>query len=70
MGHLQTANLHEYDIDYLEALLNDKQDPIHELEDAAYQAGYGPLAPCTFSITQRAQRKDCREYYRIMISFP
>lgn len=57
-------NLGEYDVVYLDALINKKSDVIKEKEEEAMAQGYRPLKPCTFSIEARAAREFCGELLR------
>ena len=54
-------NLDEYDIGYLEALLENDVEKIYLHEMRAKAAGYGPLAPCNFVAAPREQKTLCRE---------
>ncbi|KAF8592569.1 hypothetical protein K439DRAFT_1324584 [Ramaria rubella] len=45
-AHLILHNLNEFDIHYLQALLNNDLSMICSYKEAAFLDGYGPLAPC------------------------
>ncbi|KAF8587967.1 hypothetical protein K439DRAFT_1652094 [Ramaria rubella] len=45
-AHLILCNLNEFNIPYLQVLLNNDLSMIHSYEEAAFLDGYGPLAPC------------------------
>lgn len=60
--HFLLLNLHEFDIDYLEALINNDSAIINQKEEAAKALGYGPRVPCTFEAEIRQTCQFCREY--------
>lgn len=60
-AHLELRNLQEYDLKYLVALFKNNLPIIQELESAAQKAGYGPLAPCSFTASPSQQQQFCRE---------
>ncbi|KAF7374227.1 hypothetical protein MSAN_00305500 [Mycena sanguinolenta] len=60
-AHLILRTLDEFDITYLQALLENDTTVIHEREELARQFGYGPLAPCELSASPSAQKQLCHE---------
>ncbi|KAF8583185.1 hypothetical protein K439DRAFT_1507081, partial [Ramaria rubella] len=63
-AHLVLRNLNEFDITYLEALLNGDLDIILHYEKAAQRDGYGPLAPCNSVAAPREQKALCPIWHR------
>lgn len=60
-AHLVLRSLHEYDLEYLQALLDDNSLKIAAFEELALSNGYGPLAPCFNSASNRTQAEFCRK---------
>ena len=60
-AHLILRNLGEFNIEYLQALLQNDSDSIKAHEEAARREGYGPLAPCRFIAATREQKMLCRQ---------
>jgi len=60
-------NLNDFNIDYLQALFHDDRASINFHEEAAAEAGYGPLAPCKFVGVPREQKEFCRELFTRII---
>ncbi|KAF8572617.1 hypothetical protein K439DRAFT_1665995 [Ramaria rubella] len=63
-AHLVLHNVNEFDITYLEALLNGDLDIILHYEKAAQRDGYGPLAPCNSVAAPREQKALCPIWHR------
>jgi hypothetical protein len=62
-SHFVMWNLNEYDIQYLQALLENNVEGIYKFEHVAFQQGYGPLFPCTFTAARREQKQFCCKLY-------
>ena len=69
-AHLILRNLNEYDIAYLEALLDKDTEKIHVHESRAKASGYGPLAHCNFVAAPREQKTLCREWLIWSLAVP
>ena len=62
-AHLILRNLNEFDLDYLQALIENNKRTIWTHEEAARKQGYGPLAPCNFFAAFREQKTLCRKLW-------
>ena len=70
-AHLKLRNLKEFDIDYLEALLNENGEKIKFHEALAQSRGYGPLLPCSYFTSMRDQKMLCRKcHFHILLFMP
>lgn len=52
-------DLHNVNIEYLQALIDDDDKIIAKFEERARERGYGPLAPCTWIGEIRQTREMC-----------
>lgn len=50
-----------YDLNYLDAYVNEDTDEIDHIEAAALAVGYGPLATCTMVVNSSAQQINCHK---------
>lgn len=64
-AHLVLHNLQEYDIPYLQALLEDNQQQVHVFKTHAKSFGYGPLVPCSFAASPVEQKQLCRKCFSL-----
>ncbi|KAJ7122259.1 hypothetical protein C8R44DRAFT_622063 [Mycena epipterygia] len=48
-----------YDLRYIKAILNEDEDEVKQIEDAAFALGYGPLVECTTVTNVTSQRAFC-----------
>ncbi|KAF8576627.1 hypothetical protein K439DRAFT_1655220 [Ramaria rubella] len=60
-AHLILCNLNEFNIEYLQALLQNDAESVAKHEINAKQAGYGPLASCNFVAAPHEQKTLCHE---------
>ncbi|KAF8547224.1 hypothetical protein OG21DRAFT_1425240 [Imleria badia] len=58
-AHFILYDLQEYDINYLQALLEDNKTIIAQHETAAMQQGYGPLVSCTYVACSSQHTQHC-----------
>ncbi|KAJ8468567.1 hypothetical protein ONZ45_g17202 [Pleurotus djamor] len=63
-SHLCIRDLNEYNIDYLNALLNDDVGKISHFETGAKAAGFGPLVACSFRASCVEQKQLCPYWHR------
>ncbi|KAF8590817.1 hypothetical protein K439DRAFT_1657169 [Ramaria rubella] len=63
-AHLILRNLNEFDMEYLQALLENDAETVATHEINAKNAGYGPLAPCNFVAAPREQKTLCPIWHR------
>ncbi|KAF8589348.1 hypothetical protein K439DRAFT_1612787 [Ramaria rubella] len=63
-AHLILRNLNEFDIPYLQALLNNDLSMICSYKEAAFLDSYGPLAPCHSVAAPREQKELCPTWHR------
>ncbi|KAF8583771.1 hypothetical protein K439DRAFT_1647130 [Ramaria rubella] len=66
--HLILHNLDDFDILYLQALLNNDWPMIQRYEEAAWIEGYGPLAACMTVAAPREQKGLCHEIIDIILA--
>jgi hypothetical protein len=59
-----------YDLNYLEAHLNEDSEEIDRIEEYAKVLGFGPLVECTTTSNFSEQKVFCREYISITLSEP
>lgn len=62
-AHFILYDLQEYDVDYLQALLENNKTIIAQYKIAAKQQEYGPLVPCNFVASSSHHMQHCHEYY-------
>ncbi|KAJ7145085.1 hypothetical protein C8R43DRAFT_890873 [Mycena crocata] len=48
-----------YDLNYIQAVLNEDEEEAKIIEEAAFSLGYGPLVPCTTITNNSSQRAIC-----------
>ncbi|TFK44080.1 hypothetical protein BDQ12DRAFT_594008, partial [Crucibulum laeve] len=62
-AHLILRNLHEFNLEYLTALVNNDVEEIQHHEKFAKQGGFGPLAPCQFCASPSEQKQLCPHWH-------
>ncbi|KAF8591037.1 hypothetical protein K439DRAFT_1650871 [Ramaria rubella] len=60
-AHIRLCNLNKFDLEYLQALLQNDVESVATHEINAKRAGYGPLAPCDFVAAPHEQKTLCHE---------
>ncbi|KIJ44484.1 hypothetical protein M422DRAFT_252088 [Sphaerobolus stellatus SS14] len=63
-AHLILHTLNEFNLEYLQTLLNNDLTTILKCETAARDSGYGPLAPCTYIAAPQEQKSFCPHWQR------
>lgn len=59
--HLKYFLDDSYDLDYVEAVLNEDMEEVDRIEDAALALGFGPLMECNTVANFSSQRLYCRK---------
>jgi hypothetical protein len=50
-----------YDLNYIEAVLNNDPEEVQQIEQAAFDLGYGPTVECSTVSNTSSQRAICRQ---------